>query len=63
MTQNVLTADVIADQALEILDNNCIAAKLVYRGYEDEFDKNVSRCGRQRPALGGKGGSTSACIA
>ena len=40
MSQNVLTADVIAKAALMVLDNNLVGANLVYRGYEDEFERN-----------------------
>ena len=45
MAQNVLTADVIAKAALMVLDNNLIGANLVYRGYEDEFDRNGYKIG------------------
>ena len=45
MSQNVLTADVIAKAALMVLDNNLIGANLVYRGYEDEFDRNGYKIG------------------
>src|ERR1043165_1545870 len=45
MPQNVLTADVIAKAALMVLDNNLIGANLVYRGYEDEFDRNGYKIG------------------
>lgn len=45
MSQNVLTADVIAKAALRVLDNNLIGANLVYRGYEDEFDRNGYKSG------------------
>lgn len=37
MANAVLTIDVIAKEALMILDNNLIAAKQVYRGLESEF--------------------------
>jgi hypothetical protein len=37
MSNAPLTIDVIAKEALAILDNNLIAAKMVHRGYEDEF--------------------------
>jgi hypothetical protein len=37
MANAPLTLDVIAKEALMILDNNLIAAKMVHRGYEDEF--------------------------
>ena len=39
---SVLTDDVIAKAALMVLDNNLVGANLVYRGYEDEFEKNES---------------------
>jgi hypothetical protein len=42
MTQNTLTADVIAKEALAILSNNLVAANLVHRGFEEEFDSNVN---------------------
>jgi hypothetical protein len=42
MTQNLLTASIIADKALDILENNLVAANLVYRGYEDEFEKSIN---------------------
>jgi P22 coat protein - gene protein 5 len=41
MTQRVLTSDVIAAEALMILDNNLVMANQVFRA-EDEFDKTVS---------------------
>jgi hypothetical protein len=37
MANAPLTLDVIAKEALMILDNNLIAAKMVHRGYEDDF--------------------------
>lgn len=37
MSNSVLTIDVIAKEALMILDNNLVAAKAVYRGLESEF--------------------------
>jgi hypothetical protein len=37
MANAPLTLDVIAKEALMILDNNLIAAKMVHRGFEDEF--------------------------
>lgn len=37
MANNVLTVDVIAKEALMILDNNLQAAKAVHRGHEKEF--------------------------
>lgn len=37
MSNSVLTIDVIAKEALRILDNNLVMAKQVYRGLESEF--------------------------
>lgn len=37
MPNTVLTPDIIAKEALMILDNECVMGKLVYRGYEEEF--------------------------
>jgi hypothetical protein len=37
MANAVLTTDIIANEALAVLDNNLVAAKLVHRAYEDEF--------------------------
>jgi len=37
-----LTADVIAAEALMLLDNNLIMANQVYRGYESEYSKSVN---------------------
>ena len=42
MANRQLTADVIAKEAVTILDNECVMGKLVYRGYEDEFAKKVN---------------------
>jgi hypothetical protein len=42
MANTVLTADIIAKEAVMILENNCVMGGLVYRGYEDEFDKQVN---------------------
>lgn len=42
MTQNLLTADIIAKEAIMVLENNCVMANLVYRGYEKEFDNNIN---------------------
>ncbi len=42
MSNTTLTADIIASEAIEILDNNCVMGKLVHRGYEEEFGKNVN---------------------
>lgn len=42
MSNTTLTADIIAAEALRILDNNCVMGGLVYRGYEEEFNKKVN---------------------
>ena len=42
MTQTVLTADAVATRALDILENNLVMAKKVYRDYEGEYSKNVN---------------------
>lgn len=42
MSNTTLTADIIAKEAVAILENECLMAKLCYRGYEPEFDKNVN---------------------
>jgi len=42
MTQNTLTASIIAKEALMILNNNLVMSKQVFRGYENEFDKNIN---------------------
>lgn len=42
MSNTALTADIIAAEAIRILDNNCVMGNLVYRGYEEEFDKKVN---------------------
>lgn len=42
MTQSTLTADVIAKEAVMILEDECLMAKLCYRGYESEFDSKVN---------------------
>jgi hypothetical protein len=39
MANTTLTADIIAKEALTILDNNLVMAKQVFRGYENEFSK------------------------
>jgi hypothetical protein len=38
MANTVLTPDIIAKEALMILDNECVMGKLAHRGYEEEFD-------------------------
>jgi len=42
MANTTLTADIIAKEAVQILENNCVMGKLVYRGYESEFDGNIN---------------------
>jgi P22 coat protein - gene protein 5 len=42
MANTTLTADIIAKEALMILDNECVMANNVHRAYEDEFDKSVN---------------------
>lgn len=42
MSNTTLTADIIAKEALMILDNECVMGKLVHRGYEEEFAKKVN---------------------
>ena len=42
MSNTTLTADIIAKEAVMILENNCVMANLVHRGYEDEFQKKVN---------------------
>src|SRR3954470_20070892 len=38
MANTVLTPDIIAKEAVAILENNLTVSKLFYRGYEEEFD-------------------------
>lgn len=42
MSNTTLTADIIAAEALRILEGNCVMGKLVHRGYEDDFGKKVN---------------------
>ena len=42
MANTTLTADIIAKEAIMILDNELVMAKKVFRGYENEFDKSVN---------------------
>lgn len=42
MSNTTLTADIIAKEAVMILENNLVMANLVHRGYEDEFDKKIN---------------------
>jgi hypothetical protein len=42
MSNTTLNADIIAAEALRVLDNNLVMAKQVYRDYESEFNKSVN---------------------
>lgn len=42
MANTTLTASIIAAEAVEILDNQLVMAKNVFRGYEEEFDKRIN---------------------
>jgi hypothetical protein len=42
MANTKLTADVVAAEALMLLDNNLVMANQVYRGYESEYSKSVN---------------------
>lgn len=42
MSNTTLTADIIAKEAVMILENNCVMAKRVHRGYEEEFAKKIN---------------------
>jgi hypothetical protein len=42
MSNRSLTADIIAKEAVSILENACVMGKLVHRGYEEEFSKKVN---------------------
>jgi hypothetical protein len=42
MANTTLTADIIAKEALMILDNECVMANNVHRAHEDEFEKSVN---------------------
>lgn len=42
MANSVLTTSIIAAEAIDVLNNNLVTAGLVYRAYEDEFDKRVN---------------------
>jgi len=42
MSNTTLTADIIAKEAVMILDNELVMAKKVFRGYENEFEKKVN---------------------
>jgi hypothetical protein len=42
MSNTVLTADIVAKEAVMILDNELVMAKKVFRGYQEEFSKRVN---------------------
>jgi len=43
MANTTLSASIIAKAAVGILENELTMAGMVYRGYEDEFDKKDQR--------------------
>ena len=42
MANTTLTADIVAKEALMILENNLVMANNVHRAHEDEFDKKIN---------------------
>jgi hypothetical protein len=42
VANTILNPSIIAKAAVALLENELVAAKVVYRGYEDEFDKKVN---------------------
>lgn len=42
MSNTTLTADIIAMEAVKILENNLVMGNLVHRGYEEEFSKKIN---------------------
>ncbi len=42
MPSTTLTADIIAKEAVMILENELVMANLVHRGYEEEFEKKIN---------------------
>jgi hypothetical protein len=42
MANRTLTADIIAKEAVQILENTCVMGGLVYRGYEEEYASKVN---------------------
>jgi hypothetical protein len=42
MSNTTLTADIIAKEAVMILENELVMGNLVHRGYEEEFDKKIN---------------------
>ncbi len=42
MANTQLTSSIVAKEALMILENECVMGRQVFRGYEDEFDKEVN---------------------
>jgi hypothetical protein len=42
MSNTTLTADIIAKEAVMILENQLVMGNLVYRGYENEFDGKIN---------------------
>ena len=41
-SNTALTASIVARAAVQILDNELVMAKKVFRGYEEEFSKNIN---------------------
>lgn len=42
MANTTLTADIIAKEAVRVLDNELVMAKKVFRGYENEYSKKIN---------------------
>ena len=42
MANTILNPSIIAKAAVRILENELVMANLIYRGYEDEFEKKVN---------------------
>lgn len=42
MANTTLTADIVAKEAVMVLDNNLVMAKNVFRGYEEDFTKRIN---------------------
>ena len=40
-SHSYLTADIVAKEALMLLENNLVMGNLVHRGYRDEFGKDI----------------------
>lgn len=42
MSNTTLTSDIVAKEALMVLDNNLVMTKNVFRGYENEFENRIN---------------------